>query len=86
MPKNRVMKLYVWEDVFTDWFPGLAVALAYTVKEARELIASDYWPGRGVNWENVVKELTGVKPIVREITREAYCRAKPEAWQVAGGG
>lgn len=32
-------KLFVWEEVFNDYTPGVAFAYAETVEEARELIA-----------------------------------------------
>ena len=40
------LKLFVWEDVFRDWTPGLAVAIAPNKEEAIKLIkaegAADY--------------------------------------------
>jgi len=36
--KLRKLKLYVWEDVLSDYSSGLAVALAHSVEEARRLI------------------------------------------------
>lgn len=32
------LKLFVWEDVLTDYTSGLMVALAHDVAEARELL------------------------------------------------
>lgn len=40
------MKLYVWEDVLTDYTAGIAFALAETEDEARALI-----------WESLGREL-----------------------------
>ena len=35
-------KLYVWTNFSRDWTGGLAVAVARSEKEARELVAEDY--------------------------------------------
>jgi len=32
------LKLFVWEDVLTDYTPGIAFALAETEQEAREIL------------------------------------------------
>lgn len=37
--KEKKLKLYVWEEVFTDYTNGLAFALAYTKKQAAELVS-----------------------------------------------
>jgi hypothetical protein len=40
------LKLFVWEDVLSDYTPGVAFALAHDADEARRLIvARDYRPG-----------------------------------------
>ena len=36
--KPKTLKLYVWEDVLTDNASGIIVALAYDVKQARQII------------------------------------------------
>lgn len=35
------MKLFVWESVFWDWGPGIAVAFATSVDEARSMLNPD---------------------------------------------
>ena len=35
---EKQLKLYVWEDVLTDYTPGIMFALAESPEEARELI------------------------------------------------
>ena len=35
------MKLYVWEDVLTDWTSGIMFAIADSVEEARELLLKE---------------------------------------------
>ena len=39
------MKLYLWENVLTDYTDGVMFALANSVEEARELIkqSTDWW-------------------------------------------
>ncbi len=51
---GKKLRLYVWEDVFSDHTPGIAFALATSAKEARNLIAED-----SCNPEDAKKELRG---------------------------
>lgn len=37
-PHTKPLKLYVWEGVLKDWYPGMMVALAPDLKTARRLI------------------------------------------------
>jgi hypothetical protein len=46
-------KLYVWEDVLTDWSSGMMVAYARSLKEAREQIIK----ACGYNSDQVKREL-----------------------------
>lgn len=39
--KKETLKMFVWEDVLTDWTPGLMVALAHNVEEAREMLLNE---------------------------------------------
>lgn len=39
--KRRVMKLYVWTDVLTDYTSGIMFALAPSVDHARMIISRD---------------------------------------------
>jgi hypothetical protein len=73
----RRLKLYIWEDAFADYYPGIAVALAYDVREARRLIVASY----GTNSDYARRELAARPEVIRldEKTR-------PRAWQVSGGG
>jgi hypothetical protein len=73
---DRKLKLYVWEGVFADWYPGLAFALAYDVREARRLVIAKY----GVNTEYARAEVAGKPQVIRLDV------ARPQAWQVSGGG
>lgn len=36
--KKRVKRLYVWNNVLSDYTPGIAFAMAYNVEEARRLL------------------------------------------------
>jgi hypothetical protein len=35
---SRKLKLYVWRDVYTDYTPGVAFALAENAEQARQMI------------------------------------------------
>jgi hypothetical protein len=89
MPRNKVMKIYAWEacDALTDYYPGLAVALASTVKEAREAVALEYHGSSAraaASRAALVEELAKEEP---HVTRLAGCRSKrPIAWAMNGGG
>ncbi len=39
---KKQLKLFVWENVMTDWTPGIAFAMAYDVEEAREKIKESF--------------------------------------------
>lgn len=68
-----MLKLFVWEGVLTDYYSGLAVALAQTATEAKKLLIED---GIGKErWQGV--RLDGVKPSVH---------TKPVATYIWGGG
>lgn len=38
---NKNLKVYVWQDVLTDYTSGMAVVVAGSVKEAREMLSED---------------------------------------------
>lgn len=75
MPERK-LKLYVWEDVFADYYPGMAMALARDVREARRLIAQKY-PSPA----SAMRELAGQPQVIRLDEQTA-----PQAWYVCGGG
>ena len=77
MPARKI-KLYVWEGVFSDWFPGIAFALAYDVRQARKLIAQEYIGGRAT--DAAMRELAGPPKIIR-----LNDKTQPQAWQLSGG-
>lgn len=86
--KDR-MKLYVWEGVFLDYYPGMAVAVAYNVTQARKAIAWDLWPdeneGSSRLRDRVIKELKRTDPdVIRFFGRQA--RILPKSWSIGGGG
>ena len=35
---RKKLRLYVWEDVLTDFSPGIMFALAYSVEDARKML------------------------------------------------
>jgi len=73
---ERRLKLYVWEGAFSDYYPGMAVALAYDVRQARSLVIAKY----GISNEYARAEVAGQPEVIRLDT------AQPQAWQVSGGG
>ena len=75
MPERK-LKLYVWEDAFADYYPGIAVALAYDVRQARRLVIEKY----GGSSDYARTEISGPPQIIR------LDRARPQAWQLSGGG
>lgn len=40
--RRRKLKLYVWEGAFGGYWAGIAIAVAYDVREARRLVAERY--------------------------------------------
>ena len=38
---NKKLKLFVWEDVLTDYTSGIMVAIAPTVEEARAILLNE---------------------------------------------
>lgn len=50
---TRSLRLYVWRNVFYDYTPGIAFAIAKSPQHARELIAE----GSGYGLETVQQEL-----------------------------
>lgn len=43
---KRKLRLFVWEDVLTDWTSGVMFALAHDVDEARRLIDPTFDPSK----------------------------------------
>lgn len=74
---TRELKLYVWEGVFTDYTSGMAVALAYDVRQARRLV-TETMGSWSADW--VKQELAGRPQVIR-----LNKATKPQAWQVSGG-
>ena len=67
---GKSLKLYVWENAFGDHTHGAAWALAYSVVQARQLIANKY-----VIRQAQLKELRG-RPTVRH---------SPVGYMISGG-
>lgn len=89
MPRNKVMKIYAWEscDALSDYYPGMAVALASTEKEAREAVALE---SLGASKSMRAERAELVEKLAKEephVTRLDGCRPKkPIAWAINGGG
>lgn len=69
--KKKKLRLYVWEDVLTDYTSGVMFALAYSVKHARKLITKDVHASSQVH-EDIKQEPTVV--------------SRPQGFKVWGGG
>jgi hypothetical protein len=70
------MKLFVWEDVLTDYTSGMVVAIAKDVDEARRVAC-----GGDVDSGNWIARELSAKPEVIDLDDP-----KAQAWIVYGGG
>ena len=65
---RKKLKLFVWDGVLEDWSGGLAVAYAYTVEEAVEMLkkelSKDHFDGT---------KFDGVEPEVFDGPTTAWC-------------
>jgi hypothetical protein len=66
------VRLYIWEDVLTDYTSGMIVALAPDLESALATVDNDYVRG----------EMGRVTPVVVEISDSTA----PQSWHVYGGG
>lgn len=71
MKKTKKLKLYVWEDVLTDWTSGVMFALASSPDEARKVILK-----KSGNSISVAQDLAQKPRVIDE----------PEGFYVFGGG
>lgn len=39
------LRVFVWNNFCKDWTSGLAVAIAHSEAEAKELVRKEYWVG-----------------------------------------
>ena len=76
---TRKLKIFVWEDAFSDWFPGLAVAIAPDIRSARRAIIDAY--GLGAAGSDYARTQLAVKPTIIPITDGMPA----QAWMVSGG-
>ena len=60
MDKN--LKVYIWDEFNTDYTCGLAVAIAYSIEEAQQLVREEY--GYEPSW--------GSEPTIRELEPQAH--------------
>ena len=60
----KKLKLFVWYNIRSDYTPGIAFALAYTVEEARQQIKkkSNVWEWRTYEHELMFKPNIYTKP------------------------
>ncbi len=70
------MRLYVWENYCPDYTSGLAIALANSLGEAKNLIRKEYNFGFGVG-------CAGYEPKWGEF--KTYAIDSPIAFEVSGG-
>lgn len=76
MPKRRrILKMFVWEDIMTDYTPGLACALAYDVDEARKVLV-----------KKANKKQNGSASLEDGLKNEPQIIEAPEGFYVHGGG
>lgn len=67
----KVLKLYIWTGVLSDYTSGVAFALAYNITQARKLVLAHYKKQTGYVNESLAHDLMKIKPIVK-ITPTAY--------------
>ena len=86
------MNLYVWHGVLRDYTPGMVVALASSLKEAREIVVRDFVKSYSSGWpkkQKVLKEayLAEKEAFIRaEISGSPEVIRKPESRWIYGGG
>ena len=73
------LKLFVWEDVLADYFPGLAFAIAKDVNEARKLIKAK------IKAESLVKRVREEDKEDLNQEPQVYDLDLPIAFYVHGG-
>jgi hypothetical protein len=71
------VRLYVWEDVLTDWSSGMIVALAPDLDTAIALVRDN--PAMGSYY---AADMGKVQPTVIDLTSDI----QPRVWAVHGGG
>jgi hypothetical protein len=101
MPRKKIRKLYVWEDVLKDYFPGLVVVLAYSLPQAIRVAVKTAYPPE--KWRcspapgRMREELKQVSPTVTKLDHCLVpvgkgCKVgtdadpKVKCWYVHGGG
>ena len=44
-------KLYIWDDFYSGYYSGMAVAIASSLEEAKDLVGKNHgWPYKLNNW------------------------------------
>lgn len=80
MAAQRVLKLYVWEGILTDWYSGMAVAVAPDLRAAKNAVRKAH--GQPSPW--LESDLKTTAPVV--IRLDQLDPATALAWTVSGGG
>lgn len=70
MKKTKKLKLYVWEDVLTDWTSGIMFALANSPDQARKVI---------------LKKSGNSISVAQDLAQEPRVIDEPEGFYVFGG-
>ena len=81
--KNN-LKLYVWEDVLSDYTEGIMFALANSAEEAREIILEKACEFYGV--EDAEYTQMSLEPIIRDLKDEPRVFDSEVGFFVVGGG
>lgn len=80
---KQELKLFVWEDVLTDWSSGIIFALAPDVDTARRLAAIKYMEEGGEYYKKFPLEDTVVW---KQTSKPPLVITEPEGFYVWGGG
>jgi hypothetical protein len=71
------VKLFVWEEVLTDYTSGMIVVLAPDLETALAVVRDD--PG---TYDRHLEDMGAHEPEVTDLSGDV----KPQAWWVYGGG
>lgn len=87
MTEPQKLKMFVWENVLEDYTPGLIVALAHNLEEAKQVVMEKAKKDSGEYWESTGYR-TGNKDTFESTMKYSSVQVveSPAAFFVYGGG
>ncbi len=67
--KPKTMKLYIWEDAFGSYFPGIMFAVASSLKEAKEILIKENSENLGILLEGELSKEPSVYSMKNPLAR-----------------